>query len=71
MIHTEKDLAVIVKYNDKKYAIIKGSPSSLLSISKYIIINNKTFRIDKYKEKIEKIEKEYGKKGYQNLGNWH
>jgi magnesium-transporting ATPase (P-type) len=62
-----KRSSVIVKYNDKKYAIIKGSPSSLLSISKYIIINNKVFRIDKYKEKIEKIEKEYGKKGYRIL----
>jgi len=62
-----KRSSVIVKYNDKKYAIIKGSPSSLLSISKYIIINNKIFKIDKYREKIEKIEKKYGKKGYKIL----
>jgi calcium-translocating P-type ATPase len=62
-----KRSSVIVKYNDKKYAIIKGSPSSLLSISKYIIINNKIFRIDKYREKIEKVEKEYGKRGYRIL----
>jgi len=62
-----KRSSVIVKYNDKKYAIIKGSPSSLLSISKYIMINNKILKIDKYKEKIEKIRNKYGKRGYKIL----
>ncbi|BFI73130.1 cation transporter [Nanoarchaeota archaeon] len=60
-----KRSSVIVEYNEKKYSIVKGSFDSVLSISKYIRINNKNEKIDKYKEKIKKIARKYSKKGFK------
>ncbi|MGC9133215.1 MAG: HAD-IC family P-type ATPase [Nanopusillaceae archaeon] len=63
-----KRSSVIVKYNEKKYSIVKGSINSILSISKYILINNRKEKIEKYKEKIKNIIKKYSERGYKIIG---
>ncbi|BBL45704.1 copper-exporting P-type ATPase B [Nanobdella aerobiophila] len=60
-----KRTSVIVKINNNKYSIVKGSFDSILNISRYIIYNGKRYDIELFKDKLKRIVEKYSRRGYR------
>jgi len=60
-----KRLSILVKKENKNILITKGAFPNIISISKYVFIDNNIQDIENYKDLIEKTFDEYSKKGFK------
>lgn len=63
--YVKKKMAVVVKRKSEYLLISKGAPESILSSSSHVLLNNKKYRINDHKKKIEETYKRLSKGGYR------
>jgi Mg2+-importing ATPase len=63
--YKRRRMSTVVRFNNKYFMIVKGSPESVLEVSSHVISNNVKVKIDSYYKKIKQTYEEFGRRGYR------